>query len=371
MAHGNDGSDLSSTPMEPTGRGCGKGAAGCVVGCGGLVLLFLLIVGGAAWWLIRPGTQHPTTAVVGPQSAGAFRVGDLADDPGARAALEELLRAVDEKSPSTFASDDSPFWRRDGSDPRAAARVLRMLLPKEGTLSFEPVPDQEEPAAVLALNIRGMTKLLRALVEADRDTSEVYRGVTLARAEGGDAFFAMVDGTLLIADERTAARTGVDRLLDGTSQEMHQRLQILEEPEGRSLFLGSMDTEEGLLARSLQAESGEGEAREAPPSVDPEALEAVERLEISVDSLSGDAIVGRVGLAAGSPLEAEEAASAMAELLKTGMRPATVTVRPEIRDDDAVLHFEISDWIDPIATELAGEKAETPESPGPGREPAD
>lgn len=359
MTPDTDPTEVSSTPTEPTGSGCGKGAAGCVLGCGGLVVLTALIVVGAAWWLIRPGTQHPTTAVAGPDSTGAFRVGDLAEDPGAREALEEILVAVNERSPSTLRTEDRPFWLRDERDPRGAATIVRMLLPREGTLSFEPVAGREEPAAVLALNLRGMTKLVRALVEADRDTAEVYRGVTLARSEEGEAVFAMVDGTLLIAGDPTVTKTAIDRLLDGATRGVERRLRVLGEPEGPSLFLGSVDTEGGLLARSLETEA---EEQDSEPSVDPRSLETVDRLEISVDSLSGDAILARVGLATRSGPEAEEAAAAMAELLKAEMAPATVATRSEIRGGDATLHLEITDWVGPVADSLAGEAEETSES---------
>ncbi|MDX1630997.1 MAG: hypothetical protein R3234_04005 [Thermoanaerobaculia bacterium] len=352
--------EVSSTPTEPTGTGCGKGTAGCFLGCVGLALLSVLLVAGAVWWFIRPGTQHATTVVVGPESSGAFRVGDLAEDPGARAALEEILVAVNERSPSTLQSDERPFWARDDADPRGAARVLGMLLPKEGTLSFEPAADREEPVAVLALNIRGMTKILRALVEADRDTSEIYRGVTLARSEEGDAVFAMVDGTLLITGDVAVAKGAVDRLLNGASPGIEQRLRTLDEPETSSLFVGSMDTREGLLSRSLE---GEAEADQTPPPVDPRLLEPVQRLEIVVDSLSPETILARVGLATPSAPDAERAAAAMAEVLEKELSPAAVATRPEIRGADAILHLEITEWVDPVAAHLAEGDDDEPSPP--------
>ncbi|HVS15587.1 MAG TPA: hypothetical protein VMV46_16805 [Thermoanaerobaculia bacterium] len=204
-------------PIEPGSGtpGCVKLFLGCALGCGALALIACLIGALFAWWLVRPGKQYPTAAVVPPDVAGAFHVGDLGADPGVVALLDHLLREMRRQDGSR------PDWYRDlepmrwaGGSPSAG---LRLLLPREATLSLDAVAG-EEPALVAALNPRGLVRVLRMIVRASADESRIrrHRGHQIVPFEEGGGM-ALVDGTVLLTDREQSLESAIDRLLDGGS----------------------------------------------------------------------------------------------------------------------------------------------------------
>jgi len=359
-------------PIEPSpgpspGRGCGLKVSGCLIGCTAAIGLVVLVLVGLAWWVLAPGTQHPTEAAVGPESTGALQVRDLGADPGARKALEEVVREARRRAPGERRAESQlPGWFPK-SDSGATAEAITKVLPREGTISFERVAGREEPAAVLVLNLRGLTRPLRMMLERGDTQSERYRGVAVSSEEGGNTFFAMVDGTLVMTDDRQAIHATVDRLLDGTGEPMASRLEILQRPPEGALLSGGVGFAPGELAARARRDAEQGSGPSGPsgssaghgsPPIDPARLEGVRRLELMVDGIEPQAIRLRVGVGTDSPGSVDDAADAVAELVRSELAPATVTVRRHqsaVTTSGAVLDVELNDWIGPVVDWLARE----------------
>ena len=350
----------TSTP-QTSSTGCAPWLLGCVLGCGALVFLGAVALAVAGWWFVRPGEQHPTTAAVGPETLGAFRVADLGEDEGAREALTAIVRETSRLSPPP-ADAERPFWIQS-DDPEALAELFGRMLPREGTVAFEPVPGGGEPTPVLVLNLRGLTRPLRMILEGDGQRSEVYRGVTLTTEEGGEGVFAMVDGTLVAAERPEAVRAVIDRILDDDTAPLATSFEVLDPPAPDALLSGGTSFEAGALADSLRREE---EERGEPPPIDPTTLEGVTRFELVVDDLDAEAVRLRVGLGAVSEDAAATAARAMESLIRQEMAPASARVRTRTAGSTAVLEVEVTEWVGPFAEWLARSDEDEDPSYEPG-----
>lgn len=338
----------SPGPIGPSSRsGCGwKVPAGCALGCAAAIGVVLLIVAGYLWWLLGPGKQHPTQAAAGPEATGAYQLRDLGADEGARAALEEVVREVQRRSPSR-PGNEMPGWIP--SDPGSLAGAIGKVMPREGTLAFERVPGRDEPVAVLALNLRGFTRPLRMMIENPDNRPETYRGMPVISSEGGDLDLAMVDGTLVMSNDPQALRAAVDRLLDGTGGPVESRLEILQPPPEGAILSGGSSFEPGELSALLRPEEGrDGEAVKAPP-IAPARLHGVERLELVVDGLDPGAIRFRLGVGGATPDQARQAAAALDELLRHELATVTYSATTRTTGGVSVIDARITGWIEPVA----------------------
>lgn len=348
-------------PIGPSsGSGCGRKVPGCVLGCAAVIGVGLLIVAGYLWWFLGPGDQYPTEAAAGPESTGAYQLRDLGENEGARAALEEVVREVQRRSDST-PGDQLPGWLPGDSGTLAGA--ISKALPREGTLAFERVPGRDEPAAVLALNLRGFTRPLRMMLDNPENRPQTYRGMPVISPKGGDLNIAMVDGTLVMSDDPGALRAAIDRLLDGTGRPVESRLEILEPSSGRvPILAGGTSFEPGELSKMLRPEEGE---RGGAPSVDPERLRGVERIELVVDDLDPRAIRFRVGVKGTTPDQARQAAAAIDELLRDELATVTYSATARTTGDVTVIDAELTGWVQPFAEWIVPE-----DQPAPPEAPA-
>ena len=351
----------SPGPIEPT-SGCGVKIPGCALGCAAVIGVVLLLAGAVLWWFVGAGTQHPTEAAAGPESTGSYRLGDLGADEEARAALEAVVREIQRRSPPD-PGDDLPSWV-PVDDPEAMAGLVAKVLPREGTLAFERVPGGDEQAFVLAVNLRGFTRPLRKIFEGEDARAETYRGTAVVKEANGDTSAAMVDGTLVLSDDQAALRAAIDRLLDGDSQPVASRLEILEPAPGGALLSGGTSFEAGELARMLRDEAG---AQSEPLPVDPARLEGVRRLELVVDGVDPRAIRFRLGVAGDSADSAEEAARAIDELLRDELASATYEATARTSGAATVLDVELTGWVEPFAASFADgdDEPTAPEAPSP------
>ena len=184
--------------------------------------------------------------------------------------------------------------------------------------------------------------------------------------------FAMVDGTLVMADDRGALQAAIDRLLDGTGQPMASRMEVLERrPEG-ALLSGGVGFAPGELAAMARGESADASAgNEAPPPIDPARLEGVRRIELMVDGIDPRAVRFRIGVGADSPASADRASEAVADLVRSRLAPATATVTRSSASTSsgAVLDVELTDWIGPVAAWLVrGSEGEAVAPPPTGED---
>ena len=272
-----------------------KTAIGCAIGCGGLILLSLIGGGIGAWWMVRPGQQHATAAVVSPQATGAFTVTDLAADPGVIALLDRFIRETQRQQ-----QRDMPPWMRQMQQMGAAggspSTGLRMFLPRQATVSLEPSTEgRDEPAVVAALNPRGMTNLLHFVLARGNTLVGTHRGHDVLRLSD-HAWGSLLGGTLLVSNEEEALHHGIDRVLDGDAAAAPPPPD-LGQPAHEWDLTGTVDESDRELATVLWGDEP------APPGV--------RRALLGIDVATSDTTNGRVIVDCESPEAASEAALAL------------------------------------------------------------
>ncbi len=278
---------------------------GCGVGCG--VVAVAAVVAGVLgfFWLISPGKQTPTDAIVGDDSLGAIRVEDLAEDPGARQLVTRVLTRMQEIDRRHQAEDLPPSlrWLQE-LQQSPSAQDIEMFIPREVTLTFERAAAGEEPHIVVAFNLRGLVRLVqqvlalaaRAEGPGGDPVKTVYRGHEIFILDPQEeTVLAFVGGTLLFSDHPEAVKRAIDRIEAGAGA---AHVRAVEAPAGDWDVAGSLDNEEGLLDDWLQ----EVAAEEGPPPGE------VRRLGFGFDLVSADEVAGTM------ILECADVASAVAWL---------------------------------------------------------
>jgi hypothetical protein len=327
--------------------GCQKALLGLAIGCGVLVLLGVIGGGITTWWFVRPGNQRPTEAVVSRQATGAFTVGDLGADPGVSALLDSFLLETQRQQ-----QRDMPPWLRQmqqmgqaGSSPSAG---LRMFLPRKATVSLEPsTTGSDQPAVVVALNPRGLTRLIDTIMSRGDSVEGEHRGHEVLRV-GAGAWASVLEGTILIASEEPALRAGIDRMLAGGGAVAAAPAPDLGLPKRPWDLSGIVEGDDDELAHVLWGD-------EPPP-------QGVTQAHFGFDVATRDTAVGRVVVDCESPAVAEAAALALdrralersASLAGRGL---ALRATSRIDGSRAVLDWDLSG----IDTALAGWIAEVEE----------
>lgn len=281
---------------KPASSGCGKWAIGCAIGCGALIALVVIAAGVGSWWMVRPGKQHATTAVVSPQASGSFAVGDLGGDPGVTALLDNFMRETQRQQ-----NRNAPDWVRQMQQMSAASGSpstgLRMFLPRQATVSLEPSTEgRDGPAVVAAINPRGFTRMLHFILARGDTLVGEHRDYDVLKLSS-NAWGSLVGGTLLVSNEEQALHRGIDRFLDGAAAAAPPPVN-LGLPERPWDLTGSIDQRDEGFARFLWGDE------EEPPI-------GVQRAALGVDVATSDRTTGRVALDCES---AEAAAAALVAL---------------------------------------------------------
>jgi hypothetical protein len=275
--------------------GCQKSLIGCAIGCGALALIAVVSGAIGAWWLVRPGDQHPTEAVISADARGSFRVADLGADPGVSALLDRFVREAQRQQ-----QKDMPPWMRQmqqmGSAASSPSAGFRMLLPRQATVSLEPSTEgRDDPAVLAAVNPRGMTQLFHMMIARTNTVTGRHRGHELIRL-GNDAWATVVGGTWLFSSEEGVLRQGIDRLLDGgpAAPATPANLGLPSRPWD---VTGVVEERDAELAHALWG--------------DEPAPDGVRRALLGVDVATSDATSGRVVVECDSAQSAETVALAL------------------------------------------------------------
>lgn len=195
----------------------GRLLVGCAVGGGLLVLAGFAAFAFGLYWLLGPGRQAPTAAVVGEQSAGVIHVGDLAADPGARALLGDFMA----RAQAAPGGSPLPQWMRN-LQAAQARQGISQWLPREATFSFEPRED-EALGMSAAVNLRGMVQPIRLAMsqalarEKGSTVSKHGRHELIGLAKSGTAVCFM-DGTIVLAPDVERLAAAIDRLEPAVEQ---------------------------------------------------------------------------------------------------------------------------------------------------------
>jgi len=199
----------------PGGRGGGRSIATMIaIGCGGIVLLGLLAIGGVAYWALSAQERVPTRSIITGAAAGYLEIQDLNADPFAREFLEQAVAVMGRAGERGEALPDSMKWlesMRDGGDQ--AAYALAFLVPHEASLVFSP-SDEMPVTVVAAVNPRSFTRplarMLRSAAEQSGGITQIEDvDVALFDPSGGAA---LMGGTLVFANDRSQLAQSVRRL---------------------------------------------------------------------------------------------------------------------------------------------------------------
>jgi len=205
------GAAAATAPPRAKSRGR-RIATALGIGCGGLLLVVLVVAAAVVWHFWSPGQQVATRRIVTDQTAGFLHVGDLAADPGTMAFLAELTQRFQRFQDARRAEQLPPpmrwlqSFRRQG-DP---GPIFHLLLPREATVALNATPGSE-PAWVGAVNPRGFTQLIaRMLRGSSIDPPDDYQGAQLFYLRGATA--GLYDGTLVVSNSVDVTRASLDRL---------------------------------------------------------------------------------------------------------------------------------------------------------------
>lgn len=276
---------MNGTPATSSASGWTRLVVGCAVGCAIVAVIAVVAAGAGLWWFVAPAEQQRTAAVVSPASAGSFHVGDLGADPGVTALFDRVLFEAQRQQQTGM-----PPWmaelQRAGAAGSSPSTGFRMLLPREATISLETTAAAAEPAIVLALNPRGLTRLIGMMLAGS--VASTHAGHQLARLDD-DGWAALVGGTFLFATEEEALRTAVDRVLAHGAVTAAPPVDLAT-PARTWDLTGVVDNADGEVERLLW---------------DPGAAPAgIRRASFGLDLETADRLSGRLVADCGSPAEA-------------------------------------------------------------------
>jgi len=317
-------------PVKPGMSGGTKAVLGCAIGCGAIVVLAVVSGGIGAWWMMRPGDQHETVAVVSDGAHGSFRVGDLGADAGVTALLDRFVLETQRQQQAGM-----PPWFRQlqqmGQAGGSPSSGFRMMLPKQATISLEPSSSGDDTAVVAAINPRGMTGFFKLLLSRADNEAGSHRGHDVMRL-GHGAWASLVGGTWLFASEEEALRRGIDRFLAGgaVSAPVAPDLGAPSRPWD---VIGTVDQSDDQLARAIWGE--------AP------APEGVRRALIGVDVATSDSTQGRIVVDCDSPESAAAAAVALDQRAserarELGAKGLALRAKTRVDGARAVIDWDVS-----------------------------
>lgn len=284
--------------LKPVLLGCAA-----VLGLGLLVGAGLLAYG--LYWFVTPGTQTPTTVVVGPDAVGAIRLNRAASDPGVQALFRKVMLEL-QRAGRNSRGRKLPPWLETLQSWQASqqSQNLGLWMPSEGTLSFERGPDDERGLPVVALNfrrfIRPMAFVFERLARSDpKSRVERHAGYdVIFMPRGGGLCFA--SSTLMFAERAEALFPVLDRLTQPASAPPSALIRELEGVSQRWDLAGSLPRRieaYALMQIVLRAarpnapedpDETEGEDETAPDDDPSVALLALESASFGVDVKSAD-----------------------------------------------------------------------------------
>jgi hypothetical protein len=294
-------------PPKPSSDGK-RVAAAIGIGCGGVLLLGLLLVGGCTYWALSPGPQDSTFHIVGSDSPGFAHLKNLAESSAARLILRqfagEMQRVSRTVDPSSLPEDLQ--WlealREQQGDP---TQLLDWTAPEEATLAIEHDPVSGEAVFIAAVNfphfVRPAKLVLDGASEGEGALQRLeYRGHTVYVPAGeSSVMLTFRGGTLVVGSTREDLFTGLDRLDEAAGSEPI-------EPSGGFLSADETGDLYGVLPGRDVAERVFGDFLP-----DPNVLEDV-RFGLGIDS--GDSLRGRLRLLCVDSVSANQIARMIGQL---------------------------------------------------------
>ncbi len=297
----------TTNPPERKGlRRRDKVLIGCALGCGGFVILSGLAFFGGLYWLVSPGNQIATKAILSERSFGYIRMPDPGQDPGLSDLMTTFL--LEASKAGSGGGDQGPrglLEKYQEMNLRSGANSLRMWLPKDVTISFETTPDRKDVGAVAAVNLRSFPRAIRAFISsAAQDSGLEYRGQQIFDMGDGDSFIAFYGSTLLVSSSKTLVERVIDRLEEASEGTSGVELEVLpsrsksaEDTPPGDVF-GAFDGASGVPVIFLQSLLGLLPPSELPEDDLSNSIETsdVKSMRFGLDIVTADTLRGGLTL---------------------------------------------------------------------------
>ncbi len=263
---------------------------GAGIGCGALILLFFVVSFSIGYYLYMPGDQVSTTRVLDRDSMAVFRLENLGQDGGVSDLLETVMEEIHRMDRER--QKDLPGFARFLADLRRGyskkdLEGMKTFLPREVTVSLEEVPGQEDPEAVMAVNLSRFPRLIRFVAWMGRDQ----------RDQTPDSVAVdFVENTMIVGRRSLLARV-VSRMKQPSDADSPdpELLEAYRSLDPRWDFHGVVVNRNNFLGRNFGR--SDQEAEESPPGEGLEdTFKDVHKMTFGIDIVSADEAEGEVVL---------------------------------------------------------------------------
>ncbi len=273
-----------------------KIAMGCALGCGGLIIIGVLLMVGGFFWISSTGTQYPTEIALTERAVAYFRMENRDEDEGVTQFLSALYGDAQELRREQQLQE-VPTWLQDlmeANETRQAEQIAA-YLPTEVTLSIEDVGDASEPSIIVAVNFPRFARLFRLVIfrvaaggMQERYGDFEYLDFNTLEPQSRGGVISFVGETFVFASRVESMLRTLDRAGSNAGNAPSNELgQAFEQLDDRWDFFGVIDNQRGWL------EGRDWFDRDSPnqPRVD---LSGVRICSLGFDLLSDDSLAGRL-----------------------------------------------------------------------------
>jgi hypothetical protein len=197
---------------------------GCGLGCGGMLVLIIVLAVGFAMWINGPSELLQPETLRGSDTTGYVEWTLTLDDPGTEGFVRELIRALQSIPPET--SDELPpviYNWLVRQQKRGNEEDLRALFPMVAAWGSRAGETGEESLHLFSLSIKSLGRRLRIgdllmgwFLRTDEIPVDDYldEKIYQIRSDKGQwpAFFIR-NGNIFFTSDRDTARVAVDRLI--------------------------------------------------------------------------------------------------------------------------------------------------------------
>lgn len=252
-------------PPPPTTARASQGSnwlTGCMIGCGGFLLLCLIFAVFAAWWAFKPGRQWATDAIWQDGAIAYFRMDDPLADEGAKAVLATIWRASMEADARETRRNMPKGWEwlanLDQQPAKGDTSGLNFILPSQISVALVPADvdeaelDDSGTDVVAAMNFRLFVRPVKTLIEwiasnpSEGEKPSIPHGrFQILDMERGH-YMAFADSTVLVGSSLPALKAALDRVDRGETTTLGVDL-----PPGRWDLVGHSSNEKGGVEQAL------------------------------------------------------------------------------------------------------------------------
>ncbi len=339
---------------------------GAGIGCGALILLFVIVAFSAGYYFYMPGDQIATTRILDRDSAAVFRLENLGKDGGVGALLDTIMEEAHrldrerKKDLPEFARWLADFQRGYSSQD---AEKMKTFLPREVTVTLEQVPGSDDPEPIFAINLSRFPRLIRFIFWMGKDKVETKEDeFTIDFVES-----TMLGGRRSVL-ERTVSRMNHPEAADEPDPEL---LEAYKSGDPRWDFHGVALNRGNIWGRLL--EKGPPTAEEDPPAEKAEDyFQFIRKFTFGIDIVSAEEAEGEVVLDCLDEAKAVELLKKVADDWRTQLRDAgfNADVSIERRDRFVTLRVKVDNLKDAIIASFraaSGHSGEEPTAEEPAR----